>query len=318
MIGDLRISITDRCNFRCTYCLPEYVDWKLKEEILTYEEITRLVRIFAGLGVRKLRLTGGEPLLRPNLTRLIDQLVGVEGIDDLALTTNGQILARHATPLRAAGLRRLNVSLDSLQPEKFRAMTRRDALGEVLTGIEAATAAGFAPVKINAVIIRGVNDDELVDFARFAASTGHVVRFIEFMPLDSGHRWSREQVVSGREMFETINASIPLIPLEAGHAAETARRYAIEGTAAEIGIISPVTAPFCGNCNRVRLTADGQLRTCLFSVGEHDLKSPMRAGASDEEMADLIVEAVLFKEPGHRINQKDFVQPERTMSGIGG
>jgi GTP 3',8-cyclase len=316
-IGDLRISITDRCNFRCTYCLPEYVEWKRKEEILTYEEITRLVRIFAGLGVRKLRLTGGEPLLRPNLTGLIEQLVKIEGIDDLALTTNGQLLARDATKLRAAGLRRLNVSLDSLQPEKFRAMTRRDALGEVLTGIEAATAAGFAPVKINAVVIRGVNDDELVDFARFAASTGHTVRFIEFMPLDSGHRWSRDQVVSGREMFETINAALPLVPLQ-GHAAETARRFSIEGTAAEIGIISPVTAPFCGNCNRVRLTADGQLRTCLFSVGEHDLKTPLRDGASDEEMADVIAAAVLFKEPGHRINQKDFVQPARTMSGIGG
>lgn len=318
-IGDLRISITDRCNFRCTYCIPvENVQWKRREEILSYEEIERLVRIFARFGVRKLRVTGGEPLLRPDVDVLLGKLAAVEGIADLALTTNGKLLRQFAPMLRERGVRRLNVSLDSLQPAKFQLMTRRNALGDVLDGIEAARDAGFAPIKVNAVVIRGVNDDEIVDFARFARETGHSVRFIEFMPLDSGHTWSRDQVVSGREIFERIAGAFPLVPVRARSAAETATRWAFSDAPGEIGIIAPVTAPFCGNCNRIRLTADGNLRTCLFSLVEHDVKGPMRAGATDAEMAELIAGFVGMKEAGHRINQVDFVQPERTMSCIGG
>lgn len=319
-IGDLRISITDRCNFRCTYCLPvENVDWKPKGEILSYEEIQRLVRIFVDLGVTKLRVTGGEPLLRPDVTVLIREIREVSGIRDLALTTNGKLLGIFAGQLREAGVNRLNISLDSLEPAKFRLLTRRDALAEVLKAIDTAKAAGFDPIKINAVVIRGVNDDEIVSFARFARGSGHSVRFIEFMPLDSGHTWSREQVVPGKEIFERINAEFPLLKVAPRDAAETARRYRFEdGSPGEIGIIAPVTDPFCGNCNRLRLTADGQLRTCLFSTEEHDLKTPMRSGASDEEITALITSAVWGKEKGHRINEPDFEAPLRTMSCIGG
>jgi len=319
IIGDLRVSVTDRCNFRCTYCIPvENIQWKDKREILSYEEIERLVSLFAGLGVRKIRLTGGEPLLRPDLISLVEVLVGIEGIEDVALTTNGKLLPHYAQSLRAAGLHRLNVSLDSLQEAKFFFMTKRNALGDVLEGIEAAARAGFHPVKINAVVIRGVNEDEILDFARFAQQSGHTVRFIEFMPLDSGHVWSRDQVVPGREIFETIRAEIPLIPLPPRSASETARRYRFADGRGEIGVISPVSDPFCGNCNRLRLTADGNLRTCLFSHMEHDLKTPMRKGATDEELREIIAAAVWGKEFGHRINKTDFVQPARTMSCIGG
>lgn len=319
-IGDLRISITDRCNFRCTYCLPvENVDWKPKGEILSYEEIQRLVRIFVGLGVTKLRVTGGEPLLRPDVTVLIREIREVSGIRDLALTTNGKLLGIFAAQLRDAGVNRLNISLDSLEPAKFRLLTRRDALPEVLKAIDTAKEAGFDPVKINAVVIRGVNDDEIVSFARFARESGHRVRFIEFMPLDSGHTWSREQVVPGKEIFERINAEFPLAKVPPRDASETARRYRFEdGSPGEIGIIAPVTDPFCGNCNRLRLTADGQLRTCLFSTQEHDLKTPLRNGASDQEITALITAAVWGKEKGHRINEPDFEAPLRTMSCIGG
>jgi len=319
VIGDLRISVTDRCNFRCTYCIPvENIEWKKKHEILTYEEIERLTRIFVELGVRKVRVTGGEPLLRPGIISLIEQIAAIEGVDDLALTTNGKLLRGFATDLRKAGIHRLNVSLDSLQEAKFFMMTKRAALADVLDGIEAAKAAGFFPIKINAVAIRGVNDDELIDFARFAQETGHTIRFIEFMPLDSGHQWSREQVVPGREIFDRIHAVLPLEKLPPRNPAETARRYRFVDGAGEIGIICPVTDPFCGNCNRLRVTADGQLRTCLFSHHEHDLMGPMRAGESDDQIAERIAAAVWEKESGHRINQTDFQQPLRTMSCIGG
>lgn len=318
-IGDLRISITDRCNFRCTYCIPvENIQWKRREEILSYEEILRVVRIAAGFGVRKVRVTGGEPLLRPDVLSLLERLAATPGVDDLALTTNGKYLPQFAAGLRAAGVARLNVSLDSLVPEKFFALTRRDALGEVLEGIEAAVRAGFHPVKVNAVVIRGINDDEIVEFARFARETGHAVRFIEFMPLDSGHTWSMNQVVPGREVLETIRAAMPLEPLAQRSPSETAVRWGFPGADGEIGIIAPVTAPFCGNCNRIRLTADGNLRTCLFSLVEHDLKRFLRDGSSDEDVARAIEAAVWSKEPGHRINQENFVQPQRTMSCIGG
>lgn len=318
-IGDLRISVTDRCNFRCTYCIPsEAVQWKPKSEILSFEEIVRLTRVLVREGVHKIRVTGGEPLLRPGVVTLVEQLASLDRVTDLALTTNGRHLAEFAPALKAAGLHRLNVSLDSLNARRFHEMTRRNALGEVLEGIEAAGRAGFFPVKVNAVIIRGVNDDEVVDFARFAAETGHTVRFIEFMPLDSGHTWSRDQVVPGREIIERIGAEMPLVRLPARTDSETSRRYRFVDSPGEIGAITPVTDPFCGNCNRLRLTADGQLRTCLFSMAEHDLKTPMRAGATDEELRELIAIAVLGKEAGHRINQADFQQPERTMSRIGG
>lgn len=318
-IGDLRISITDRCNFRCGYCLPaEQVEWKPKSGIVSYEEIVRFTRLFVSLGVSKIRLTGGEPLLRPGVEELIRQLVTIEGVDDLALTTNGKLLSRCARALRAAGLQRLNVSLDSLRESTFFALTKRNALGDVLHGIEAAVAAGFERLKINAVVIRGVNDDELIDFASFGREHGHTIRFIEFMPLDAGHAWSREQVVPGREIMERISVVFPLERITARHEAETARRYAYRDGAGEIGIITPVTEPFCGNCNRLRLTADGKLRTCLFSMSEHDLLTPLRNGASDEELERLIRAAVAGKEAGHRIGEADFQQPARTMSSIGG
>lgn len=319
VIGDLRISITDRCNFRCTYCIPvENIQWKRRDEILSYEEILRLVKIFSSFGVRKLRVTGGEPLLRPDVLSLLERVAAIDGIEDLALTTNGKYLPQFAEGLRAAGVNRLNISLDSLVPEKFLAMTRRDALGDVLEGIEAAARAGFDPVKINAVVIRGVNDDEVVEFARFARSGGHTVRFIEFMPLDSGHTWSMEQVVPGREILETLRGAMDLVALPPRSKSETATRWGFADGRGEIGIIAPVTAPFCGNCNRIRLTADGHLRTCLFSLVEHDLKAFLRDGSSDEELARAIEAAVWNKEAGHRINRENFVQPERTMSCIGG
>lgn len=318
-IGDLRVSITDRCNFRCTYCIPvENIEWKHKSEILSYEEIELLVRAFAELGVRKIRLTGGEPLLRPGLPSLIRKIRVIPGVDDIALTTNGKLLADHVESLREAGLQRINVSLDSLQEAKFYLMTRRSALGDVLEGIAAASRAGFHPVKVNAVVIRGINDDEVVDFARFAQQTGNTVRFIEFMPLDSGHQWTRDQVVTGREIYEKINAAVPLVPLPPRSPAETAKRYRFAQGAGEIGIIAPVSDPFCGNCNRLRLTADGNLRTCLFSTMEHDLKGPMRKGSTMVELQQRIAEAVWGKEAGHRINKSDFEQPLRSMSCIGG
>jgi GTP 3',8-cyclase len=318
-IGDLRISITDRCNFRCTYCIPvENIEWKPRSEILSYEEIVRLTRIFARFGIRKLRVTGGEPLLRPQATSLIRRLSRIEGIEDLSLTTNGKLLPAFAAELKASGVGRINISLDSLRHDRFFAMTRRDALRDVLEGIQAAADAGFSPIKINAVVIRGVNDDEIESFATFSRETGHTVRFIEFMPLDSGHQWTMEQVVPGREIFERLKAAFPLVQLPGRSESETAVRWGFEDSAGEIGIIAPVTAPFCGNCNRIRLTADGKLRTCLFSLVEHDLKTPLRRGADDEEMMERIGAMVLTKEPGHRINRQDFVQPERTMSCIGG
>ena len=319
VIGDLRISVTDRCNFRCTYCIPvENIEWKPKEEILSYEEIERVVRVAAELGVRKIRLTGGEPLLRPQLTTLIAKLAAIPGIDDIALTTNGKLLPSMAKPLRDAGLRRLNVSLDSLQEAKFYFMTKRNALGDVLDGIDASRRAGFERVKVNAVVIRGVNDDEIVDFARFARETGHTVRFIEFMPLDSGHFWTRDQVVSAAEIRAAIESHFPLVPLGATHRAETAMRFGFADSHGEIGLVAPVTAPFCGNCNRIRVTADGQLRTCLFSLREHDLRHVLRSSEDDQAIATFLARAVDGKESGHLINQPAFISPDRTMSCIGG
>ena len=318
-IGDLRISVTDRCNFRCTYCIPvENIAWKQKHEILSYEEIERLVRISVSLGIRKIRITGGEPLLRPNLTALLEKIAAIDGIEDLALTTNGKLLAANARALRASGVKRLNISLDSLQPEKFQQMTRRNALGDVLEGIAVAQEAGFESIKVNAVVIKGINDDEIADFAEFARNQRLIVRFIEFMPLDSGHTWSMDQVVPGAVLLEQLRSRFALVPLGQNHAAETATRFGFADSEGEIGIIAPVTRPFCGNCNRIRVTADGQLRTCLFSLNEHDLRIPLRSGASDAEVARFMAEATWNKEDGHRINRPEYQYPERTMSCIGG
>lgn len=318
-IGDLRISVTDRCNFRCRYCIPnEIVTWIPTDDLLTDEELERLVSIFASFGVAKLRVTGGEPLLRPRLAELLEKFARIEGIDDIALTTNGRSLRHHLGNLRAAGLRRINISLDTLDAAKFRALTRRDAFSDVVDSIAAARSAGFDEVKVNAVVIRGINDDEIVDFAQFARDNALTVRFIEFMPLDSGHLWSYDQVVPGREIVETLAAAYDLVPLLPRNASETAKRFRFADGAGEIGIIASVTAPFCGNCNRLRVTSDGQLRTCLFSNHEYDLRGSLRSGASDDQIAELISQAVWKKEAGHRIGRRDFVQPERTMSFIGG
>lgn len=319
VIHDLRISTTDRCNFRCTYCLPEGIVPQPHDEILTFEEIARLVRVFADLGVHKVRVTGGEPLLRRDTARLLAMIAATPGVSDLALTTNGWLLTRFVDEIKAAGVRRLNISLDSLRRDRLRQMTGVDALPRVLEGIEAATRAGFSPLKINCVVIRGENDDEVADFADFARAHGHAMRFIEFMPLDSGRAWDRAKMVPGREVLARIEERHRLVALPTRSPSETAVRYGFaDGGEGEIGIIAPVTAPFCGRCNRVRVTADGHIRTCLFSTREHPLKDGMRGGWSDDELKAAIIDVVHHKEPGHRINEPDFQQPARTMSCIGG
>ena len=340
---DLRISITDRCNFRCLYCLPETEEaadfyrrkstdsteapqpiqheWKPRSHFLTYEEITRVARIATDLGVTKLRLTGGEPLLRRAVPELVRQLSELEGIDDLALTTNGFHFDKHAEALRAAGLRRVTFSLDSLDRDNFKKLTGRDGLGELLTAITRARELGFAPVKVNAVIIRDLNDHEIEALAQFAREEALTMRFIEFMPLDSGRAWQREHVVTGREIRERLQAAFDLEPAGMEHAAATATRWRFkdgkEGQG-EIGLITPVSEPFCGQCNRLRLTADGKIRTCLFSLHEHDLKPLLRGNATDTDITDWLQAVVLKKEPRHHIGETDFEQPDRTMSAIGG
>lgn len=342
VMRDLRVSLTDRCNFRCLYCLPETDEaanfyrtrfhpeknpapktiplppLKPRDEILTLEEIERVVRVAAGLGVEKIRLTGGEPLLRKNLDHAVERIAAIPGITDLAMTTNGFLFPLKARALRRAGLGRVSFSMDSLDRENFRKITGRDGLGEVLESIRVAKSLGFHPVKVNAVVIRGLNDHEIEGLAEFAAKEALSFRFIEFMPLDSSRTWLKELVVPGSEILERLRGRFELEPVESANASETARRWRLKGSAAEIGIIAPVSEPFCGHCNRIRLTADGKIRTCLFSIHEHDLKEPMRAGADDEELGARLREIVWQKEAGHRIGQPDFVQPERTMSCIGG
>jgi cyclic pyranopterin phosphate synthase len=314
---DLRVSVTDRCNFRCTYCMPaEGLEWLPRSEVLTFEEISRLVAIFVGLGVRTVRLTGGEPLLRRDLDELVAQL-SAAGVTDLSMTTNGFLLAAKAKALAAAGLRRINVSVDSLLQHRFAAMTRRDALDAVMEGLAAAERAGMAPVKLNCVVIRGTNDDEVVDFARFARTTGYEARFIEFMPLDADKGWQRDQVVPSEEVLATIDRAHPLVA--AGTGAEPAQVYTFaDGAPGSVGVIPSVTAPFCASCNRVRITADGQFRTCLFSLGETDLRGMLRAGANDDEIAGAIRHAVAGKWAGHAIGAEGFTRPDRSMSMIGG
>jgi len=314
---DLRVSVTDRCNLRCTYCMPaEGMRWLPRAELLTYEEIDRLVGVFMSLGVTTVRLTGGEPLARREVATLV-RMLAARAVPDLSMTTNGVLLAKHADELARAGLRRVNVSLDSLVRHRYEAMTRRDALERVFEGVRAAQAAGLTPVKLNCVVVRGTNDDEIVDFARLARETGYDVRFIEVMPLDEDRAWSRDQVVPSADVLAAIDAAYPLEPIE--HGPEPAKEYRFaDGARGSIGVIASVTEPFCGSCNRLRLTVDGRMRNCLFAMDETDLRGPMRAGASDDELAELIRACVASKWAGHRINEAGFEQPSRSMSLIGG
>jgi cyclic pyranopterin phosphate synthase len=335
-VRDLRISITDRCNFRCTYCMPmEGMEWLPRDQLLTYEEIARVARVCVErFGFESIRLTGGEPLIRAHIVRLVELLAPL-GVD-LALTTNGVKLPELAHDLAGAGLQRVNVSLDSLRREVFLALTRRDELDRVLAGIDAALDAGLRPVKVNCVVMRGVNDDEVVDLAAFGRAKGVGMRFIEFMPLDADEAWSREKVVSAREILERIDAVFPLestasaevdVETPSGHV-EPAARYGYRDGVGDVGVIASVTEPFCENCDRVRLTAEGKLRTCLFALDETDLRVLLRVDgltdtepeneALDDLLADAIVGAVGKKWAGHRIGQVDFIRPDRSMSQIGG
>ena len=351
-IRDLRVSLTDRCNFRCIYCLPHgEPPIAPKEQMLSYEEIERVCEIFVSLGIEKIRLTGGEPMMRRDIETIIEKLaklkspalsdklqfdadsrkknlakdddklkfIGPLGLKDLALTTNGYFLPDRAQGLKDAGLDRITISVDSLKRDTFKQMTGVDVLDRVLAGIAAAKQAGLEPIKINAVIVRGHNENEVADFAAFAREHDVKMRFIEFMPLDSGHDWSRADVVSGREIRERINEKFPLKQIDFDRGSETSSRYRFaDGAPGEIGIIAPVTEPFCGACSRIRLTADGQIRTCLFSTVEHSLRDVVRSGATRSEIVDFIESVVLKKEPRHYINEPQFVAPSRSMSFIGG
>ncbi|HKP73182.1 MAG TPA: GTP 3',8-cyclase MoaA [Pyrinomonadaceae bacterium] len=320
-IRDLRVSVTDRCNFRCFYCLPHgEPPFAPKGQMLTYEEIEYVAEIFVTLGIEKIRLTGGEPMMRRDIETLIRKLSALKpALHDLALTTNGYFLPGRADALKAAGLDRVTVSLDSLRRETFQQMTGVDVLSRVLEGIEAARKAGLTPIKINAVIVRGHNDSEVADFAAFAREYDLSMRFIEFMPLDSGHDWSRADVVSGREIRARIEERFPLVAVPVKRGSETSARYRFaDGAPGEVGIIAPVTEPFCGACSRIRLTADGQIRTCLFSTVEHSLRDVVRGNSSRAEIVEYIESVVMKKEPRHHINDPDFLQPARTMSFIGG
>jgi cyclic pyranopterin phosphate synthase len=350
-IRDLRVSLTDRCNFRCFYCLPHgEPPIAPKEQMLSYEEIEYVCEIFVELGIEKIRLTGGEPMMRQDIETIIAKLAKLKTprpvmydklqfvddgqknlspdqgdklkfvvLKDLALTTNGYFLPDRAQGLKDAGLDRITLSLDSLKRGVFKQMTGVDVLDRVLQGLEAAQAAGLHPIKINAVIVRGHNEDEVADFAAFAREHDVKMRFIEFMPLDSGHDWSRDDVVSGREIRQRIEERFPLEAVDVARGSETASRFRFaDGAPGEIGIIAPVTEAFCGACSRIRLTADGQIRTCLFSTVEHSLRDVVRDGASRAEITDFIKGVVLKKEPRHYINEPSFVTPSRSMSFIGG
>ena len=317
-ITDLRISITDRCNFRCVYCRsadPE--NYRDHHEILSWPELDRLARVFLRLGIRKIRITGGEPLVREGVEDYIARLHAL-GVEDLSMTTNGHLLAERCERLLAAGLRRINISLDSLDSGKFERITRTKSFSTVMAGIDAAQKSRLAPAKVNAVLVRGLNDDEVESFAEFARDRGVIMRFIEFMPLDADRHWTRDLVVPAAEIHQRIHARWPLaqIPHERS---ETARKYRFaDGAPGEIGLIASVTQPFCGHCSRIRLTADGKLRTCLFSKDDHDLRSLLREGATDNDVESFITSIVMEKEEGHRINTPGFVPPSRTMVFIGG
>jgi GTP 3',8-cyclase len=317
-ITDLRISVTDRCNFRCFYCRsadPE--NYQEHDQILSWPELERLGHVFRDLGIRKVRVTGGEPLVREGVENFIAKLAQA-GYEDLSMTTNGHLLSDRYERLVAAGLKRINISLDSLNPVKFEKITRTKTFSSVMSGIEAAQNSRLGPVKINAVLVRGFNDDEVESFAAFARERGVIMRFIEFMPLDADRHWSREVVVPAAEVHARIHARWPLMQIP-HEVSETARKYRFaDGAPGEIGLIAPVTQPFCGHCSRIRLTADGKLRTCLFSKEDHDLRSLLRENASDDDLALYIRSVVNEKEEGHRINEPGFVPPSRTMVFIGG
>jgi len=315
---NLRISVTDRCNFRCVYCMPEEMEFYPKQAILSYEEIMRLSRIAASLGIDKIRLTGGEPLVRRDLPTLIRGLNDLGAFRDLSVTTNGARLAEMAGELWDAGLRRINVSLDSLDPARFAELTRRPLFDAVMSGLEAAARVGFSPIKVNAVAMRGFTEDELIAFAELARERSFQVRFIEFMPLDGDDRWDTSQVLSSAEIVSAISAVYPLEPVSAPGSSDPASLYRFTDGRGEIGIIPTITAPFCSTCNRIRLTADGKLRHCLFAVEETDLKTPMRADASDEELGWMFVDCVQGKWAGHLIHADGFEKPQRNMSQIGG
>src|SRR5512140_2245915 len=339
VLRDLRISITDRCNFRCLYCLPEteaaqnfyrghwarmpnpapiVQQWVPRSNLLSFEEIERVVRLMVGLGIQKVRITGGEPLLRHGVEDLVRIVARIDGVADLAMTSNGFHFPQKARALREAGLHRISFSLDSLDRANFRKITGRDGLTEVLVSIALAQELGFNPVKVNAVVIRGINDHEIEDLAGFARERGLSLRFIEFMPLDSARAWQKEMVVSAREVLARVQQRFALKPLGPENPSSTSRRWAFEDGKGELGMIAPVSEPFCGNCNRIRLTADGKIRTCLFSVVEHDLRGLVRSGASDEALEEWVRAVVLKKEERHHIGEPDFVPPARTMSCIGG
>jgi cyclic pyranopterin phosphate synthase len=319
-IRSVRVSVTDKCNFRCTYCMPaEGLEWLGRAEILTFEEIARLVRILASLGVDEVRLTGGEPLVRRDLPKLVEMLAGIPGVRDLSLTTNGVLLDRLAGPLVAAGLKRINVSLDSLSHVRFAQLTRRDALDAVLRGLEEAERyPELRPIKVNCVAIKGFTEEEVPALAELARRKPYVVRFIEFMPLDADEMWREDQVLAGGEIRALIEERYgPLVELPA-KASSTAKRYGFADGIGELGFVNPVSEPFCSSCDRIRLTADGQLRTCLFSRREWDLKTPLRDGSSDEQLVAALRNAVDHKELKHRINERGFVRASRSMSQIGG
>ncbi|MFE6720657.1 GTP 3',8-cyclase MoaA [Streptomyces albidoflavus] len=316
---DLRVSLTDRCNLRCTYCMPaEGLDWLPKAGLLTDDEVVRLVSTATRrLGITEVRLTGGEPLLRRGLPALVARLTALDPAPELSLTTNGIGLARCAGALREAGLSRVNVSLDTLRPERFAALTRRDRLPDVLDGLAAARAAGLAPVKVNAVPVRGVNDDEIADLAAFAVERGYRMRFIESMPLDAQGAWERDRMVTAEEILTRLGERFDLVPVERQDHAP-AEEWRIAGTDALVGVIASVTRPFCGGCDRVRLTADGQLRTCLFATEESDLRALLRGGADDDALEAAWRTALAGKGPGHAIGSPEFRRPDRPMSAIGG
>ena len=318
---DLRVSLTDRCNLRCTYCMPpEGLDWLPKPELLTDDELIRLVTVAVErLGVREVRFTGGEPLLRRGLTGIIEQTANLRPRPEISLTSNGIGLERLAAPLRAAGLDRINVSLDTVRPETFRTLARRDRLPDVLAGLEAAAGAGLTPVKVNTVLMRGINDGEAPELLRYCLAHFYELRFIEQMPLDAQHGWRRADMVTADEILVALKDGFDLtVDYEHERGSAPAETFLVDGGPATVGVIASVTRPFCGNCDRVRLTADGQVRNCLFARTESDLRGPMRTGASDAELAERWQKAVHGKLPGHGINDPSFLQPDRPMSAIGG
>jgi len=338
-LRDLRVSITDRCNFRCLYCLPEteaahnfyrgrwahlpdskpiVQEWVPKSNILSFEEIERFVRLAIGMGIQKIRLTGGEPLLRHGVEALVERIAAIPGLTDLAMTSNGFLFPQKAKALRESGLRRISFSMDSLDRENFKKITGRDGLKTVLESIAVAQELGFKPVKVNAVIISGMNDHEIESLAEFAREQNLSFRFIEFMPLDSARAWLKEMVMPAREILARLQARFELRPVPSENPSETAKRWAFADGRGEIGIIAPVSEPFCGHCNRLRLTADGKIRTCLFSVTEHDLRSLLRNGSSDADISSWLKQVVWGKEARHHIGEPDFVAPSRSMSCIGG